>query len=101
MADTITIDRRYCGPPDSGNGGYVSGRLAAFLEGPVQVRLQVPPPLGVELEVRKSGETVELVHGGTLIARARPAEVAPEAPRAPGYDAAVAAARHYRGFRAH
>lgn len=101
MADTIVIDRRYCGPPDSGNGGYVSGRLAAFLEGPVQVRLQVPPPLGVELEVRKSGEAVELVHGGTLIARAQPAEVDLAPPPAPAYAAAEAAARSFRGFRDH
>jgi hypothetical protein len=101
MADTITIDRRYCGPPDSGNGGYVCGRLAAYTGEPAQVRLLAPPPLGVELEVRRTPSGVELVHAGNVVAWARPAEVALEAPRAPGYDAAVAAARHYRGFRAH
>ncbi len=101
MADTIVIERRYCGPPDSGNGGYVSGRLAAFLEGPVQVRLQVPPPLCIGMEVRKADEAVELVHGGTVIARAQPTEVGLTAPQAPAFAAAEAAARSYRGFLDH
>jgi hypothetical protein len=26
--EAIHIDRRFCGPPDSGNGGYVCGRVA-------------------------------------------------------------------------
>ena len=41
----IVIDERFRGPPDSGNGGYVAGRLAAFVDAPaVEVRLVAPPP---------------------------------------------------------
>ena len=46
----LTVPRRYCGPPESGNGGWVSGSLAAHVRtsGPlpaVSVRLSAPPPL--------------------------------------------------------
>ena len=48
---TLTIAERFCGPPSTGNGGYVAGRLAAELEegGPdgaaVEVTLRRPVPL--------------------------------------------------------
>ena len=45
LKDTVTIERRYRGPLDSGNGGYSCGRLAAFLDGPAEVTLRLPPPL--------------------------------------------------------
>ncbi len=101
MTDSILIDRRFCGPPDSGNGGYVCGRLAAFIEGPVRARLLTPPPLGVEMQSRKTNAGVELVHAGTAVAWARPAKIELEAPAAPAFEAAVKASRNYRGFHSH
>ena len=101
MNQTITIERRYCGPPDSGNGGYVSGRLAAYIEGPAAVRLQVPPPLDVEMEVREADGGVEMVHGETVVATGRPAQVTLDVPPPPDYAGAEAAARSYAGFRSH
>ena len=99
--DSILIERRFCGPPDSGNGGYTCGRLAAFVEGPALVRLQVPPPLGVEMTVRKAAAGVELVNGATVVAWARASEVALQVPAAPPFEEAEAAARGYRGFQSH
>jgi hypothetical protein len=56
MEPTLRIDRRFCGPPESGNGGYVCGRLARFVDGEATVvRLHVPPPLEVELGARPAG----------------------------------------------
>lgn len=101
MRNSILIERRYCGPPDSGNGGYVCGRLAAFVDGPALVRLRAPPPLGVEMAVRENAGGVELLHGGTAVAWARPAEVSIRVPAAPDYAGAEAAARNYRGFHSH
>ena len=40
---SIVIPRRFNGPPRSGNGGYVCGRIAQFLSGPVRVRLRTYP----------------------------------------------------------
>ena len=42
---SIIINRRYCGPPNSGNGGYVCGRLARHISGGAEITLRSPPPL--------------------------------------------------------
>jgi len=101
MTKTITIAQRYCGPPESGNGGYVCGLLAEFIDGPALVRLQEPTPLDVAMEVRQAQGEVELIRSTTVIATARRAEVALAVPRAPDYAQAEAAARDYRGFKSH
>ncbi len=48
---SIIIDKRYCGPPNSGNGGYVCGRLARYIPGGAEVTLRAPPPLDKQLDV--------------------------------------------------
>lgn len=51
----MTIAERYCGPPDSGNGGYCAGRFAARLapgrDEAVEVTLRAPVPLETPLSV--------------------------------------------------
>jgi hypothetical protein len=64
------IKRRFCGPPDSGNGGYVAGRLADYFDGAARVRLLKPPPLEVPMDVIRTGEEVELLFAGDVYARA-------------------------------
>jgi hypothetical protein len=67
----LTIPSRFCGPPGSGNGGYVSGCIAAYLDGPVTVTLRQPPPLAEPMAVERDGEgLVRIHHGRTLIAEA-------------------------------
>jgi hypothetical protein len=67
----LTIPSRFCGPPGSGNGGYVCGRVAAYLDGQVTVTLRRPPPLATPMAVeRGGGSSVRLHHGRTLIAEA-------------------------------
>jgi hypothetical protein len=101
MIQSITIPRRFCGPPDSGNGGYVCGRLASFIDGPALVRLQVPPPLDEQMEVRPVNGGVEMVRGGTIVATALPAQVVLDVPPPPGFAESEFAARSYVGFRSH
>ena len=101
----ITIDSRFHGPPDSANGGYVCGRLAAFVQGPATVRLMRPPPLDVAMSVH----SVEAIHGGTVelrtdegtLARAWPGAPDLQPPAPPSWDEAVAASRRYAGFSRH
>jgi hypothetical protein len=79
----LTIPSRFCGPPGSGNGGYVCGRIAAYLDGQVTVTLRQPPPLATPLAVAPDGEnSVRIHHGRTLIAEAAssPGRPAPETP---------------------
>ncbi len=102
MEPTLRIDRRFCGPPESGNGGYVCGRLARFVDGEAAVvRLHVPPPLEVELAVRRTDEGATLLADETVVAEARPMEVALEIPAPPDFEAALAASRDFRGFDSH
>ena len=42
---SVVIEKRFCGPPNSGNGGYVCGLLAAHIEADAEVTLLAPPPL--------------------------------------------------------
>ena len=100
--ETLSIDPRFCGPPDCGNGGYVAGRLARHLEGSCEVTLRAPAPLGTALEVHRvdRGE-LELRAGDDLIARARPAQLTLEAPAAPSHAEAEKRAGSCRAFATH
>ena len=80
----LTIPSRFCGPPGSGNGGYVCGRIAAYVDGPVTVTLRRPPPLATPMAVEQSGEgSARVLDGHVLIAEAASAPGGP-ALRAPG-----------------
>src|SRR4051812_50117093 len=74
---SIIIDKRYCGPPNSGNGGYVCGRLARHIPGGAEVTLRAPPPLDKRLDVVATDDDGiwDLRDGATVVASARPASV--------------------------
>jgi len=73
---SIVIDRRYCGPPNSGNGGYVCGRLARHIRGGAEGTLRAPPPLDKQLDIVAMDEgRFELHDGATVVATAQPANV--------------------------
>lgn len=109
---TITIERRFCGPSTSGNGGWTAGLLARALraatgnEGPVTVRLSAPPPLDRPLDVAVEAATddgdalrtpiASLVDGGTVVASATAAAPLDGDP-VPfvSLDTAAATAAHY------
>ena len=96
---TVSIARRFRGPPESGNGGYVVGLLARHAPEPVDVRLHLPPPLEVPLEVLATdGDRFELRAGASLLASSAPATVDFEVPECPSEQAAAAASARYAGF---
>jgi len=73
---SIIINRRYCGPPNSGNGGYVCGRLARHIGDGAEVTLRSPPPLDSKLDVAATEEgTFELRDGATAVATGRSTSV--------------------------
>ncbi len=92
------IGRRFCGPPNSGNGGYVCGVLAKEIDGPATAVLRAPVPLdaGLDLSVQ-DGQVALTGEGGTLIGQGRPSAGA-ELPKAPAPisldEARAAGARH-------
>jgi hypothetical protein len=84
MRAPIIVPSRFRGPPGSGNGGYVCGRIAAYVDGPVTVTLRRPPPLATPMAVERDGESsVRIYHGRTLIAEAASSPGSP-VPRMPG-----------------
>lgn len=92
----MLIERRFNGPPDSGNGGYTCG-LVAEAYGANEVTLRTPPPLDTPLDVRDDG----VYAGDVLVATPGETTVTVEPPRFPGYDAARAAMERYAGLRDH
>jgi hypothetical protein len=71
----IVIPRRFCGPPDRGNGGVTAGLLAGHLGRQAEVTLRRPSPLETPLSVERDGTTVTLRDGDALVAEAVVAEV--------------------------
>ena len=114
------VAARFCGPPRSGNGGYLSGLLAGTYADPaaqdrsgtagatdpadaVEVSLRQPPPLDSAMLLREEPEdgVRTLTFGGAVIATARPvlADIDPVEPCS--YDEAVAASASYPGLVKH
>jgi hypothetical protein len=68
MIDPLVIPSRFCGPPDRGNGGYVCGRIAGYLDGQAEITLRRPPPLETPMAVDRDGGSVRVLIGSTVIA---------------------------------
>ena len=97
----FTIASQFNGPPTTGNGGYVCGRLANFIDGPAVSTLRTPPPLDTPLEVRVTDAGVTANHGDTLVGEAAPATITWEAPKPPSLPEATEAEKRYAGFHQH
>ena len=69
---SISIPGRFNGPLTSGHGGYCSGVIADFVEGPAEVTLRSPVPLDTPLEIIRDDRSVRVLDGETLIAEASP-----------------------------
>ena len=115
---SFVIPARFNGPPESGNGGWTSGRVAAELPAPntgpyaVSVRLRTPPPLDRLLVVSAGGEGDEggeggeraiRVHDGSVLVATAVAAPAVQGPLEPpvSYADAVASGASYEGLADH
>jgi len=73
---SVMFPGRFNGPPDSANGGYACGVIAAQVPaGLVEVTLRHPPPLDTPLVVEQIGERFQVrPAGGEVVAVARPVD---------------------------
>ena len=101
---SIVVPARFNGPATSGNGGWVSGRLAALLEPgrdeAVRVVLRSPPPLDVPLQVQSGADGGHSVWSGDSAIAAANLVPSPFEAAAPGpvpWSVAQAAAGAYGG----
>ena len=67
----VAIEKRFCGPPKSANGGYVCGLLATYIDGNAEITLLAPPPLGEPLCIVSGERGVELRQHEKTLARGR------------------------------
>lgn len=72
---TITISSRFCGPSDSGHGGYTSGLLAGELGGTAEVTLRRRVPMDKALTVVVEADKALLMDSDNVICEARPASI--------------------------
>jgi hypothetical protein len=108
----LIVPGRFCGPPNSGNGGWTAGALAGLVDHDVPadhaarwptiaVSLRKPPPLDTPLEVTDDGNLTVAALDGEVVARA---EIVPDPPvtvdPVPAEEARAAEAS-YGGLRHH
>jgi hypothetical protein len=97
----IVVAAQFRGPPNSGNGGYVCGLLAAGLTGPVKGVLRAPIAIDTPLQLTRSQGSARLTSvSGDLIAEASVADAAelPAPPACPSLESARAAGCRFIGL---
>jgi hypothetical protein len=97
----MIVPGRYNGPPDSANGGYACGLVAAILGGAAEVTLRRPPPLDRELDVVREEGRVEIRDGDALVAEAEHVSLEVDVPEPVSVEEAAAASKGYAGFVHH
>lgn len=95
MDREVVIDKRFCGPANSANGGYACAMAARSIDGPAEVTLRVPPPLGRHLRVESREAGIVLLDGDALVAEARRSAVEVDVPACVSLDEAERAAARY------
>lgn len=95
LIDRIRVAARFCGPPGTANGGYLSGLLAQRAGSPLQVTLRRPVPLDTELVVRSRAGGTIVADGDEVLVEAAPTELSFETPAAPDFAAAAEASTRY------
>lgn len=96
----IIIPQQFCGPPNSGNGGYVCGVIAKDFAGPATSVLRARVPLDVDLDLRLEDGVMQLTdEAGSLVGKSETANRAllPTPPKPPSLGAARAAGERYLG----
>src|SRR4051794_39390317 len=81
MLSSIRIPKRFCGPPDSGNGGYTCGLVSQTMQIAADVTLRRPVPMETELSIVEVPNGVHLKNGDDLVAEGAPLIWSCSAPR--------------------
>jgi acyl-coenzyme A thioesterase PaaI-like protein len=99
---TVRIERRFRGPPESGNGGYVAGLVAAALGGSsCTVTLKAPPPLERDLTLETEDAIATLIADDSVIVTASSEAVEVEVPPPPSLATAREAEPRFTGLSHH
>lgn len=92
---TVRIGERYSGAPGCGNGGYIAGLLAGFIDGDAEVRINSSFPVETPLVIKDSANGgIDTWLGDRVIGSARPATCQLEIPPPPDPQTARRASEH-------
>jgi hypothetical protein len=73
---TVLVAKRFCGPPDFGNGGYTCGLVAQSLTaGAVECTIRKPIPIERELRIDLDGDRARLMDRDELVIEAVGADI--------------------------
>lgn len=99
---TVRIERRFRGPPETGNGGYVAGLVAAALGGSnCTVTLKAPPRLDEDLTLTIDDGQASLFQDDTIFVAASKATVDIDVPPPPTLADAKDAEPRFAGHSRH
>ena len=99
---TVRIERRFRGPPTTGNGGYVAGLVAAALGGTeCTVTLKAPPPLDHDLTLEAQGNFASLLQDDQIVVTASKELVEIDVPPPPTLAEAEDAQPRFTGHSQH
>lgn len=98
----VRIERRFRGPPATGNGGYVAGLVAAALGGSnCTVILKSPPPLDRDLTLETEDAIATLSADDKVVVTAASEPVEIEVPPPPSLEAARDSEPRFTGLSHH
>lgn len=98
----VRIERRFRGPPATGNGGYVAGLVAAALGGSnCTVVLKSPPPLERDLTLATQDATATLSEADKVVVTAASEPVEIDVPPPPSLEAARDSEPRFSGLSHH
>lgn len=99
---TVRIERRFRGPPSSGNGGYVAGLVAAALGGSnCTVTLKSPPPIDRDLTLETQDAIATLSENDKVVVTAAREPVDIEVPPPPSLEMARDSEPRFTGLSHH
>lgn len=99
MQEVVVVEERFRGPPQSGNGGYVSGLLSELLTraraasaplSAAEVTLRSPVPLDLPLAVVREPDALRVLDAERLIAEAHLTSLELDVPAPPSFEEALA-----------
>lgn len=105
--DQISISSRYCGPPDTANGGYLAGLLSGYFDrgDALSISFRAATPLEKVLKVieteNESGKTVQIVDDENVLAMAKVRDIEVGRPALPPVEQINSVEMQCAGFIGH
>ena len=91
----ISIDSVYNGPVNCGNGGYISGLLASFIDGDAEIRINAAFPVETPLQVKETDKGIGVYLDDKLLGSARSIQLELTIPSPPNVESARAASQRF------